>query len=118
MDKRWLGRTNIQVGRLGLGCVTFGRELDEMSGRLMSAALDLGMTLFDTAEAYGGGQARQYRRNTLGVDDVREASSEMHSSEKIVGRWSPAVTDLALSCKPRLRQTSHSSMFKMLLMPA
>ena len=53
----------------------------------MSSALDVGITLIDTAEAYGGGQARQYRRNTLGVDDVREASSEMHSSEMIVGRW-------------------------------
>ena len=88
MDKKRLGRTNIEVSRLGLGCVTFGREIDEpASTRLMSAALDLGMTLFDTAEAYGGGQAREYRRNTLGVDDVREAGSEMHSSEKIVGRW-------------------------------
>lgn len=88
LDKKRLGRTDIQVGRLGLGCVTFGREIDEaMSGQLMSAALDLDMTLFDTAEAYGGGQARQYRRNTLGVDDVREVTSEMHSSEKIIGRW-------------------------------
>lgn len=53
----------------------------------MSSALDFGITLVDTAEAYGAGQAQQYRRNTLGVDDVREASSEMHSSEKIIGRW-------------------------------
>ena len=88
MENRRLGKTDIQVSRLGLGCVTFGREIDEAtSGRLMSSALDFGITLIDTAEAYGGGQARQYRRNTLGVDDVREASSEMHSSEKIVGRW-------------------------------
>jgi aryl-alcohol dehydrogenase-like predicted oxidoreductase len=73
---------------LGLGCTTFGREIDEASScRVMAAALDLGLTLFDTAEAYGGGQARQYRRNAFGVDDVREVSSEMHSSEKIIGRW-------------------------------
>jgi aryl-alcohol dehydrogenase-like predicted oxidoreductase len=57
----------------------------------MTAALDLGLTLFDTAEAYGGGQAQQYRRNTLGIDDVREVSSEMHSSEKIIGRWLKAT---------------------------
>jgi aryl-alcohol dehydrogenase-like predicted oxidoreductase len=88
LEKRRLGKTDIQVSRLGLGCVTFGREIDEAtSSRLMGSALDLGITLIDTAEAYGGGQARQYRRNTLGVDDVREASSEMHSSEKIIGRW-------------------------------
>ena len=43
--------------------------------------------LFDTAEAYGGGQARTYRREQLGIFDVREVSDEMHSSEKIIGRW-------------------------------
>ena len=88
MEKRQLGKTDIQISRLGLGCTTFGREIDEASScRVMAAALDLGLTLFDTAEAYGGGQAQQYRRNVLGVDDVREVTSEMHSSEKIIGRW-------------------------------
>ena len=88
IEKVQLGKTDIQVSRLGLGCGTFGREIDEASSRsIMAAALDLGMTLLDTAEAYGGGQAQEYRRNILGVDDVREVSSEMHSSEKIIGRW-------------------------------
>ncbi len=88
MEKRPLGNTDVQVSRLGLGCTTFGREIDETSScRVMAAALDFGLTLFDTAEAYGGGQAQQYRRNAFGVDDVREVSSEMHSSEKIIGRW-------------------------------
>jgi 1-deoxyxylulose-5-phosphate synthase len=88
LEKRQLGKTDLQVSRLGLGCTTFGREIDEAAScQVMAAALDLGLTLFDTAEAYGGGQAQQYRRNAFGVDDVREVSSEMHSSEKIIGRW-------------------------------
>ena len=88
MKKRQLGKTGIQVSRLGLGCTTFGREIDEAASvRVMEAALDFGLTLFDTAEAYGGGQAQQYRRNAFGVNDVREVSSELHSSEKIIGRW-------------------------------
>ena len=87
MELRQLGKTDIQVSQLGLGCTTFGREIDEASAcRVMAAALDLGLTLFDTAEAYGGGQAQQYRRSAFGVDDVREVSSEMHSSEKVIGR--------------------------------
>jgi aryl-alcohol dehydrogenase-like predicted oxidoreductase len=53
----------------------------------MDYALERGITLFDTAEAYGGGEARDYRRKVLGVDDVREVSAEAHSSEKIIGRW-------------------------------
>jgi len=86
--QRPLGRSGLSVSRLGLGCATFGREIDEERAfSLMDYALEHGITLFDTAEAYGGGQARAYRREKLGVDDSREVSDEMHSSEKIVGRW-------------------------------
>jgi len=53
----------------------------------MDYALENGITLFDTAEAYGGGNAAAYRRERLGIDDIREVSHEMHSSEKIIGRW-------------------------------
>lgn len=85
---RPIGRTGLQTGPIALGCVTFGREIDEESSfRLLDSAVERGITLLDTAEAYGGGQARQYRARTLGVADEREASGEMHSSEKILGRW-------------------------------
>lgn len=88
MEMRPLGSSGIVVSRLGLGCATFGREIDEATSfQIMDAALERGITLFDTAEAYGGGQAREYRRDNLGVEDVREVSGEMHSSEKILGRW-------------------------------
>jgi aryl-alcohol dehydrogenase-like predicted oxidoreductase len=74
--------------RLGLGCGTFGREITEAEAyAVMDYAVAHGITLFDTAEAYGGGQARALRRSRYGLDDVREVSDEMHSSEKIVGRW-------------------------------
>jgi len=74
--------------RIGLGCTTFGREISEASAfALMDYAVDHGITLFDTAEAYGGGQARETRKRLLGIDDTREVSHEMHSSEKIIGRW-------------------------------
>jgi 1-deoxyxylulose-5-phosphate synthase len=54
---------------------------------LMDYAVEHGMNLFDTAEAYGGGEARDYRKKQLQVDDIREVSGEHHSSEKIIGRW-------------------------------
>jgi aryl-alcohol dehydrogenase-like predicted oxidoreductase len=74
--------------RIGLGCVTFGREIDETASfRLLDYAVERGISLLDTAEAYGGGQARAYRRTSLGIEDEREVSGEMHSSEKIIGRW-------------------------------
>ncbi|MGH9843121.1 MAG: aldo/keto reductase family protein [Blastocatellia bacterium] len=88
IEQRRAGRSDIFVSRLGLGCVTFGREIDEVeSFRLLDQAVDGGTTLLDTAEGYGGGNAQLYRQKTLGVSDVREKSGELHSSEKIIGRW-------------------------------
>jgi aryl-alcohol dehydrogenase-like predicted oxidoreductase len=81
-------QTITPASRLGLGCTNFGREITEASAfALMDYALEKGITLFDTAEAYGGGNAAAYRRERLGIDDTREVSHEMHSSEKIIGRW-------------------------------
>jgi 1-deoxyxylulose-5-phosphate synthase len=71
-----------------MGCVTFGREIDEAASfRILDEALDRGINLLDTAEAYGAAESQEHRRKTLGIDDVREVSSESHSSEKIIGRW-------------------------------
>ena len=77
-----LGRSGSAISAIGLGCVTFGREIDEDSScRVLDYAVGKGVTWFDTAEAYGGGDAREYRRKQLGVDDVRELTGEVGSSE-------------------------------------
>jgi len=86
--RRRLGRTPFEVGRLSLGCATFGREIDEAASfGLLDFAIEAGINLLDTSEGYGGGQAREGRRRSLGVEDVREVSGEFHSSELIIGRW-------------------------------
>ena len=75
MEKRELGRTGIEVSRIALGCGNFGGigsapafvgmgESEEEALAIMDAAWDLGVKLFDTADAYGGGR-----------------------SERAVGRW-------------------------------
>tara|TARA_Y100000588_G_scaffold214196_1_gene228084 strand:+ start:421 stop:1404 length:984 start_codon:yes stop_codon:yes gene_type:complete len=88
MERQKVGRTDITISPIGLGCVTFGREIDEeTSYQMLDYAVERGVNWFDTAEAYGGGNARAYRRNFLQVEDERETSGEMASSEKILGRW-------------------------------
>lgn len=88
LETRQLGTTQIRIPRIGLGCATFGREIDEdTSFRIMDYAVEHGITLFDTAEAYGAGQSLSYRKQKLGLDEQREATTEFHSSEKIIGRW-------------------------------
>ena len=88
MEQRPLGRTGRTIPAIALGCVTFGREIGEDdSYRVMDYAMEKGLTFFDTAEAYGGGQSKRTRLETMGVDDQREATTEMSSSENVVGRW-------------------------------
>ena len=88
MDQKPLGRTGKTISAMALGTGTFGREIDEDdSYRIMDHAVENGITFFDTAEAYGGGQARENRRNTYGIDDIRETTGEMSSTERIIGSW-------------------------------
>src|SRR6478672_8907811 len=58
MQKRKLGKSNLEVSSLGLGCMgmSFGfgppKDKPEMISVIRSAA-ELGVTFFDTAEVYG-----------------------------------------------------------------
>ena len=55
MRYRPLGSSGLQVSVVGLGCNNFGRRLDLSGTRaVIEAALDAGITLFDTADIYGG----------------------------------------------------------------
>lgn len=58
MKTRQLGNSGLEVSALGLGCMGmsfgYGQPVDEATGiSLIRAAVDLGVTLFDTAEVYG-----------------------------------------------------------------
>ena len=83
-----IGRSGITMNAISLGCVTFGREIDEdTSWKILDHAMELGIKLYDTAEMYGGGNAKENRKKWLGIDDTREVTTEMFSSEKILSRW-------------------------------
>ncbi|MDE2929232.1 MAG: aldo/keto reductase [Acidobacteriota bacterium] len=91
MKLRPLGKTGLMMSPIGLGCATFGREIDEeTSWRVLDYAVEKGITFLDTAEAYGGGNSQQYRIKEYGVKDRREVTVEMNSSENIIGRWMEA----------------------------
>ena len=56
MRYKSLGNSGLVVSVVGLGCNNFGRRLDaERTRAVVDAAIDVGVTLFDTAETYGGG---------------------------------------------------------------
>jgi len=54
MKTRKLGRSGLDVSITGMGCNNFGARLDKEGARaVIHKALDLGVTLFDTADVYG-----------------------------------------------------------------
>src|ERR1043165_6457545 len=58
MQKRRLGNSELEVSALGFGCMGlsygYGPATDKSEGiKLIRAAFERGITLFDTAEAYG-----------------------------------------------------------------
>ena len=55
MDFRNVGRSGLLVSAVGIGCNNFVHRCDlEQSRAVVHKALDLGITLFDTADVYGG----------------------------------------------------------------
>jgi len=58
MDQRFLGKSGLQVSAIGFGCMGisfgYGQAMSTPDGiKLIRAAVDLGVTFFDTAEIYG-----------------------------------------------------------------
>ena len=72
MEKRKLGKTDIEVSKICLGTMTWGEQNTEKEGHhQMDYALDMGINFFDTAEMY----AVPPKKETQG------------STERIIGSW-------------------------------
>jgi aryl-alcohol dehydrogenase-like predicted oxidoreductase len=55
MDYRRLGDSGLKVSEIGLGCNNFGMRIDQdATNDVIDAAIENGVTFFDTADVYGG----------------------------------------------------------------
>ena len=82
MEYRPLGQ--LQVSVVGLGCNNFGMRLDAAQTKaVVDAALDAGITYFDTAESYGRGKSEEY---------LGEALAGRRAEAVIATKWGHTVS--------------------------
>lgn len=71
MEYTKLGKTDIEISRVCVGCMSFGKAgtmhdwmLDAAATEdVVRHALDLGINFFDTANGYSAGTSEEYRRH-------------------------------------------------------
>ncbi|MHB2023052.1 MAG: aldo/keto reductase [Mycobacteriales bacterium] len=116
---RQLGRSGLTVSVVGLGCNNFGRRLDlEQTRAVVGAALDAGITLFDTADVYG--LSEDFLGESLGRrrDEVVLATkfgSSMHGrvSPDHEARGSRRYIRRAVELSLRRLRTDHIDLYQM-----
>ncbi|RAK58982.1 aldo/keto reductase [Phenylobacterium hankyongense] len=67
MQMRRLGESGLKVSEVGLGCNNFGMRIDQQQTQaVVDAAIEAGITLFDTADIYGATQSEVFLGKALG----------------------------------------------------
>ena len=67
MKMRRLGTSGLKVSEVGLGCNNFGMRIDAKATQgVVDAAIEAGITLFDTADIYGGTKSEEFLGKALG----------------------------------------------------
>lgn len=133
MMKKTLGRTNIQVSPLGLGCWAIGGAFtldgladgwgevdDRESVAAIHAAIDGGVNFFDTADAYGAGhservlgEAVQGRRDKV-VIATKFGFTNNEATKEVFGRHdvSPAYVREALRRSLQRQRTDYIDLYQ------
>jgi len=123
MSFRQLGDSGLVVSVAGLGCNTFGATLPPQDvPALVAAALDAGITFFDTADVYGGvpGQSEELLGAALAAhrDDVVIATKFGMDTRGLNGpdwgvRGSRRYVRRAVESSLRRLRTDHVDLFQM-----
>jgi aryl-alcohol dehydrogenase-like predicted oxidoreductase len=109
-----LGRTGLKVSRIGLGCMSYGRAeagmhqwtLDEdAAAPLFRQAVELGVTFWDTANAYQGGTSEEFVGRAITRFSRRE---DIVLATKVNGRMHDGPGGSGLSRKAILEQVDAS----------
>ena len=119
MEQRHLGRSGLQVSRLALGTMTWGRDTDEHEcAEQLTAFLDAGGTTLDTAAGYSDGESERVLGKLIGPlvgrEDVvimTKAGIDRRSGERVVDTSRQALLD-ALDSSLRRLGTDHVDLWQ------
>jgi aryl-alcohol dehydrogenase-like predicted oxidoreductase len=123
MTYRQLGNSGLTVSTVGLGCNQIGRKLDlAATSTLVDAALDAGITLFDTADIYGSppgasedllAQALQGRRDQIVLATKFGMSTGGQLLPSHEARGSRRYIRAAIEASLRRLRTDHVDLYQM-----
>jgi aryl-alcohol dehydrogenase-like predicted oxidoreductase len=107
MTYRRLGRSGIEVSVVGLGCMTLGLDRSKAEGTIRRA-LDLGVTLFDTADLYDHGVNEELVGETLhGMRDRVVIATKVGNRRRADGSgldWDPTEKYILQAVHESLRR--------------
>ena len=114
MQTRTIGSLRVSV--VGLGCNNFGGRIDEAATRaVVHAALDAGITLFDTADIYGKTRSEEFLGRALGSrrKDIVLATKFGVALEKWPAGASPAYIRTAVEGSLRRLNTDRIDLYQL-----
>ena len=111
MESVRLGKSGLRVSRIGLGCMSYGRAatglhqwtLDEgAAAAFFRQALELGITLWDTANVYQGGTSEEFVGRAIEQYARRE---DIVLATKVCGKMhdGPGGSGLSIASTSRCR---------------
>ncbi len=123
MTFRQLGNSGLTVSTVGLGCNNIGRRLDaDATVALVDAAIDAGVTLFDTADIYGAepgaseellGRALEGRRDQVVLATKFGMSQRGRLLPEHEARGSRRYIRAAIEASLRRLRTDHVDLYQM-----
>ena len=108
VELRRLGASGLRVSLAGLGCNNFGMRIDAAAtSEVVHAALDAGITFFDTARSYGGGRSEEFLGAALKGHRDEVVVATKFGSATIEDRGSRAELVRSLETSLRALGTDH-----------
>ena len=114
METRTIG--TLEVSSVGLGCNNLGRRIDaDATQRVVDTALEVGITLFDTADVYGGGASEELLGAALGSRRGEVAIATKFGAELAPGRAGAHPDYVPRACRDSLRRlgTDHIDLYQL-----